>query len=89
MTQEICNPAPKQELTEEEEIMVKWRTGQFGSFYKALMDAIFKADPTNRAQLVKAFPAHVSAVERYGNEPGWWPMVMRKAIALGYPGTLE
>jgi hypothetical protein len=73
------------ELTEEESIILKWRFGRFGSFYTALMDAIFKADPDNRAQLAKAYPVHVSAVERYGNEPGWFSGLLKKATTNGYP----
>ena len=85
--EEIKNAEQAQSLglTEEEDIILKWRFGRFGSFYMALMDAILKADPTNRAQLAKAFPVHVNAVERYGNEPGWFSGVLRRASTNGYP----
>jgi hypothetical protein len=58
-------------VTEEDEIVIKWQTNRFGTFYNALCSAIAHADQNNREKLARSFPLEVRAITRYQNEEGY------------------
>jgi hypothetical protein len=57
--------------TAEREFMF-YKIGTCGSFHKALIDAIFKADHINQAKIALGFPEDVRVVQRFQNEAGYW-----------------
>jgi hypothetical protein len=59
-------------LTKEELEFCYYKRGNAGGFKTKLIETIFAADDSNRAQLAKAFPDLVEVVVRYGNERGYW-----------------
>lgn len=52
---------------------------QPGSFFAALISAMFKADDQNRAKLALGFPEHVAAVEKWRHEKGFADRHIREA----------
>ena len=49
-----------------------YKIGTCGSFHKALIDTIFRADHINQAKLALGFPEDVEVVQRFQNEAGYW-----------------
>ena len=73
-----------EKLTPEEDAIMQWHYGYYGTFYKALFEAICRADDMNIDLLALGFPVEVSAYKRYKTESGWWKATQDKAIELGY-----
>ena len=67
------------DLTEEEQFVVKWQYQMLGDFKTALVRAITKADTYNMLLLALGFPVEVKAYKRFTQEEGWWEMVAKKA----------
>ena len=61
-----------QNISNAEREFMFYKIGTCGSFHKALIDTIFKADHINRAKLAMGFPADVEVVNRFQNEAGYW-----------------
>ena len=49
-----------------------YKMGTCGSFHKALIETIFKADYLNQRKLALGFPDDVEVVQRFQNESGYW-----------------
>ncbi len=69
-------------FTPEERAIIQWQYGFYGSFYKALFEAICLADDSNIEKIAKGFPVEVSAYKRYKQESGWRENVEKKMNAL-------
>jgi len=67
------------DLTEEEQFVVKWQYQMLGDFKTALVRAITKADEYNMQRLALGFPVEVQAYKRFTQEGGWWETVAKKA----------
>ena len=57
---------------EGEKKFFKFKKGQTGSFYTALFQAAFKADPENLQKLAAGFPEEIEALYRFKSEAGYW-----------------
>lgn len=57
--------------TAEREFMF-YKIGTCGSFHKALIDTIFRADHINQAKLAMGFPEDVKVVQSFQNQEGYW-----------------
>jgi hypothetical protein len=66
-------------LTKEEEFIVKWQYRLLGDFKTALIDAIKLADEGNLIKLSLSFPEEVRGYINYTRVDGWWLTVQRKA----------
>jgi hypothetical protein len=66
------------ELTEEELAACRWQYGKYVDFFRALWEAIHRADTQNLSQLSLAFPVEVSAYQKYIHEHGWWERAQKK-----------
>ncbi len=66
------------DLSKGERFVFEWQKGMSGSFMSGLAELICKGDLGNQAQLAKAFPDEVEAIQKYQNEPGWWEAVKNK-----------
>ena len=67
-----------EELTPEEDWIVKWQYGYSGHFHKALFDAICAADEGNLDRLSLGFPDEVEGYRKYTRQAGWWKEVQKK-----------
>ena len=67
-------------LTEGERFIVMWQYRILGDFKSALIEAIARADTSNRSALAKGFPVEVEAYTYYTEISGWWDAVEKKAL---------
>jgi len=61
----------KKNFTQAEREFMYYKAGTAGGFHTSLYDAFFKADSSNQAKLLAAFP-DLEVVRRYCQESGYW-----------------
>ena len=72
-------------LTAGEVMLVKWQYNMLVDFYKALFEAIARADGVNLYKLSLGFPEEVLAFKRFSYEEGYWEDVEVRAKLRGRP----
>lgn len=66
-----------EKLDPEQRAVVYWQYKLYGGFYKALFDAVCRADNYNLRQLSLGFPNEVNGYIKYKDVPGWWDNVQQ------------
>lgn len=51
---------------------MEWQLHMSGSFFKALVEAMMRADDDNRQKLALGYPELMQAVVDYQNKDGYW-----------------
>ena len=67
-------------LNDGEKHLYEYNHGMAGGFMSLLFDAIFKADPFNKAKLALGFPEEVEAVRKWQNQTGYHDYIERNYV---------
>lgn len=65
-------------LEPDELAVFEWQYHQCSHFYKALWEAIIRADDGNLLNLAKGFPTEVMGYICFKDHEGWWDKVEKK-----------